>query len=136
MESDKKSKFDTILEDLTMASNNFAGSQTGQGSGMSRPKKMSVIDLITAQKDLESKQRANVGTLPYPLDTTVMDRLADAWMQLEDVVNVIKQTVNSPLITSDKQHRQSVKQLYKKCRYAQKTIQSCGDDLDQLLPDD
>lgn len=123
-----------VLEDLTMASNNFAGSQTGQGSGMSRPKKMSVIDLISMQKDVADKQKNGNGTLPYPLDTTVLDCLASAWMQIEDVVNVIKQTQNNPLITSDEENVESVKQLYKKCRYAQKVIQSCGDNLDELLP--
>lgn len=122
-----------VLEDLTMASNNFAGTQTGQGSGMSRPKKMSVIDLITAQKDMEDKQKNN-GTLPYPLDTTVIDCLANAWMQIEDVINTIKQTQNNPLITADEDNVESVKQLYKKCRYVQKAIQSCGDNLDDLLP--
>lgn len=133
MSDDKKSKFDMVLEDLTMGSNNFAGGQVGQGSGMSRPKKMSVIDLISMQKDTEEKHK-QTGALPYPLDTTVLDRLADSWMCIEDVINTIKQTVNNPLITSDKEKKQAVKQLYKKCKYIQKAIQSCGDDLDDLLP--
>ena len=123
-----------ILEDLTMGSNNFPGSQTGQGSGMSRPKKMSVIDLISMQKDTEKKIKAN-GTLPYPLDTSVLERLANTWMSIEDIINIIKQTVNNPLITSDEDKKSATKELYKKCRYAQKIIQSCGDNLDELKSD-
>ena len=105
----KKSKFDLVLEDLTMASNNYPGGQTGQGSGMTKPKKMSIIDLITTQKDMVDKQENNPGTLPYPMETTVMDSLADAYLKLEDVINTIKQTVNNPLITSDEDKKDAVK---------------------------
>lgn len=123
-----------MLEDLTMASNNFASNQTGQGSGITKPKKMSVIDLVTAQKDMAEKQKDNPGTLPYPLDTTVLDCLADSWLKLEDVISTIKMTTNSPLITSDEEKKKAVREMYKKIRYAQKIIKSCGDNLDDLLP--
>lgn len=68
------------------------------------------------------------------MDTTVMESLADAFLRLEDVISTIKQTVNNPLITSDDDKKDAVKSMYKKVRYCQKIIKSCGDDLDDLSP--
>lgn len=134
MKPEKKYRFDIIAEDLTMASNNFAGSQVGQGNGMSKPKKMSIPDLLKSQEDTKDKQNNNPGTLPYPVTTSVMDMFLAAFQSINDVKGVLKQTVNNPIIATDKGNREAVKQMYEKCNKIQSLIKSCGGDLDNLLP--
>lgn len=134
MKRKKKYSFDLIAEDLTMASNNFAGSQTGQGSGMSKPKKMSIPDLLNSQKDLKKRQDSQPGTLPYPVTTSVMDMFTAAYSSINDVKAILKQTVNNPVISTDDDNKEAVVSMFNKCRKIQELIKRCGDDLDKLLP--
>jgi hypothetical protein len=134
MSKQKKFKFDLLAEDLTMASNNFMGNQTGQGSGVTRPKKMSIMDLLKAQDDLKKRQDDAPGVLPYPVNTSVLDKFADAYHSINDVKNILKQTINNPIISTDKTNKKAVTQMYKKCNKVQELIELCGEDLDILLP--
>jgi len=132
MSKHKKFKFDLLAEDLTMASNNFLGGNGG--SGITKPKKMSIMDLLKAQDDIKQRQDDAPGVLPYPVNTSVLDKFADAYQSINDIKNILKQTVNNPIISTNKVSKKAVTQMYKKCNKVQELIESCGDDLDHLLP--
>lgn len=143
MSKKKKFNYDSLVEgvineDANLASNNFMGSGSGSGpsaSGMTKPKKMSIIDLIKAQDDMVDKQDKAPGTLPYPLNSSVLDKFAEAYFAIDAIKGLIRQTVNNPLITSNKDNKKAVKSMYSKCTKLQKLIELCGNDLEDLLPD-
>jgi len=130
----KKYNFDLLTEDLTMGSNNFAGSDVGQGNGISKPKKMSIPDLLKGQDDLKDRQNANPGSLPYPISTSMLDSFANSYRDINDIKSTLKQTVNNPVISTDETNRKAVKRLFAKCNKIQEIIESCGDELDALQP--
>ena len=130
----KKYNFDLMTEDLTMGSNNFAGSDVGQGNGISKPKKMSIPDLLKGQDDLKDRQNAQPGSLPYPISTSMLDSFANSYRAINDIKSTLKQTVNNPVISTDDNNRKAVKRLFAKCNKIQEMIESCGDELDALLP--
>lgn len=142
MSKKKKFKYDDLAESMinetNLASNNFMGNGSGAGpssAGMTKPKKMSIIDLVKAQDDLIKKQDDMPGTLPYPLDHSVLDKFAEAYFAIDSVKTLIRQTVNNPLITGNKENKKAVKSMYSKCTKLQKLIELCGNDLDDLLPE-
>jgi hypothetical protein len=134
MSQQKKYKFDLLAEDATMASNNFMGSQTGQGNGVTRPKKMSIMDLLKSQDDLKERQKESPGSLPYPVSTSVLDKFAEAYHAVNDIKSILKQTAQNPIISTDKKHKKAVSQMFDKCNKIQKMIELCGGDLDDLIP--
>ncbi len=134
MSKKKKYQFDILTEDLTMASNNFISSQTGQGSGVSKPRKMSIMDLLKSQDDLVKRQDQQPGQLPYPVSTSVLDKFSDAFLAINDIKNILKQTVNNPLISTNKTKKKAVTAMWEKCNKLQKLIELAGNDLDKLLP--
>ena len=75
------------------------------------------------------------GALPYPLDHSVLDKFAEAYFAIDSVKTLIRQTVNNPLITGNKENKKAVKSMYSKCTKLQKLIELCGNDLDDLLPE-
>ena len=118
----KKYNFDLLTEDLTMGSNNFAGSDVGQGNGISKPKKMSIPDLLKGQDDLKDRQNANPGSLPYPISTSMLDSFANSYRDINDIKSTLKQTVNNPVISTDETNRKAVKRLFAKCNKIQEII--------------
>lgn len=132
MTLNKKYKFDMLTEDLTLGSNNSMGS--GGNSGASKPKRMSIIDLVKAQEMMIDQQDKQPGLLPYPLSTSVLEKFAEAFFAIESVKQILKQTANNPLISDDEDNREAVKKMYKKCRQLQQLIELCGNDLDTLIP--
>jgi len=136
MSKKKKFKFDLLAEDMTMggASQNFAGGQVGQGSGQSKPKAMSIMDLIQAQEDLKDKQNNAPGNLPYPVSHSTLQSFASAYFAIQDVKNTLRRTVDNPLISSDEDKKKAVMKMYDKCVKLQQLIELCGNDLDALTP--
>jgi hypothetical protein len=132
MSKQKKYKFDLLAEDATMASNNFMGSQTGQGSGVTRPKKMSIMDLLKSQDDIKERQKQAPGQLPYPVSTSVLDKFAEAYHAINDIKSIIKQTAQNPIISTDDDNKKAVAKMFDKCNKIQQAIESCGEDLDEL----
>ena len=142
MSKKKKFKYDALAESMisetNLASNNFMGNGSGSGpsaGGMTKPKKMSILDLVKTQDDLIKKQDDMPGTLPYPLDHSALDKFAEAYFAIDSIKTLIRQTVNNPLITGDKENKKAVKSMYEKCSKIQKIIELCGNDLDALLPE-
>lgn len=130
----KKYKFDLIAEDLTQQSSNFIGSQTGQGQGTQRPKKVSIMDLLKVQDDLQKRSETAPGALPYPLTTSVFDKFVESFTAINDIKSILKQTVNNPVISTDDENKQAVQKMYKKLEKIQVLIKMCGEDLDKLIP--
>lgn len=135
MSKQKKYNFDLLAEDLTMASNNFMGTQTGQGNGVTRPKKMSIMDLLKSQDDVKERQKQAPGSLPYPVSTSTLDKFADAYHAINDIKSILKQTANNPMISTDENRKKAVTKMFKKCNMIQRLIELCGEDLDALAPD-
>ena len=129
----KKYKFDMLTEDLTLGSNNYMGS-SGGNSGATKPKRMSILDMIKAQEKMVDQQNHQPGVLPYPLSTGVLEKFSEAYFAIESIKQLLKQTSNNPLISDVKENKEAVIKMHDKCKKLQHLIELCGNDLDTLTP--
>ena len=124
----KNNKFNTLVEDTMQSSQNFLGTDNRE----LKPRKVSIVDLITQYNKLNQDMEKAPNILPAPLNNGIVDHIGDTVTSLESVRMALAEVVENPLIRDNEDSREVVGNMLDKIELIKKGIVSLADDLDDL----
>jgi hypothetical protein len=123
-------KFNTICEDITMATSNH---QHGMGSNQLEPTKTSLLDILSSYKKAKKKSQDSPNVTPYPIQSDPMIQdLGDLYVKAHEIGSKLRQANNNPLIEDNEEFTETLKTAFKKVLYIEKAIKSIANDLGNL----
>ena len=123
-------KFNTICEDITMATSNH---QHGMGSNQLEPTKVTLLDILSSYNKAKKKNKDSPNVSPYPIQSDPMIQdLGDLYIKANEIGSKIRHAANNPLIQDNDESSETLQTAFKKIIYIEKAIKSIGKDLGSL----